>query len=167
MASLSMHFAKVFWSRTIHRHYKSILSPCYAARRQFSCTSFAFNSQRRYGEKHEWVTVDGNIGTVGITHYAQESLGDVVYVQLPEIDFECEADTDVGVIESVKAVNELCSPISGRVTEVNTELENNPGLLNKACYDEGWIFKLEMKNVADVEKLMDEKQYDEYLKSME
>jgi len=135
--------------------------------RKFCCTPSAFNNQRKYGDKHEWVYLEGKIGTVGITNYAQESLGEVVYVQLPDIGTQCQADDHCGVIESVKAVNELCSPVSGQITEVNTLLEEKPGLINESCYDKGWIFKLELSDTAEMDKLMNEKEYEDYLKSME
>ncbi|XP_068215247.1 glycine cleavage system H protein isoform X2 [Palaemon carinicauda] len=91
---------------------------------------------RKFTEKHEWVDVTGNIGTIGITNYAQESLGDIVYAQLPEVGGEFEQMDECGALESVKAASELYSPVSGKVTEVNTGVEEQPALINQSCYDE-------------------------------
>lgn len=109
--------------------------------------------------------MDGKIGTVGISQHAQEALGDVVYVQPPDLDADLSQHDECGAIESVKAASEIYTPVSGKVTEVNKALEDKPALVNSSCYDEGWIFKLELKNPDELKSLMDEKQYEEFLKS--
>ncbi|KAI7697964.1 Glycine cleavage system H protein [Sarcoptes scabiei] len=122
-------------------------------------------SDYRFSEKHEWIVLDKSdktIGTVGISQYAQEALGDVVYVQLPEID--SDFDQDVGAIESVKAANEIYTPVSGKIIELNENLSEKPNLVNTSCYEEGWLFKIKLKNSEEYEKLMDQKTYDEFLK---
>ncbi|KAI2798819.1 hypothetical protein BLOT_010800 [Blomia tropicalis] len=127
-----------------------------------------FRTDRRYSEKHEWVTLDANdksIGTIGISNYAQEALGDVVYVQAPEIGSEHNQDDEVGAVESVKAANEIYTPLSGTILEVNQALDEKPGLINSSCYDEGWIFKIKIKDPKEVDGLMDEKAYEQFLKS--
>lgn len=166
MANLSVFFLKHLSGRTLNWQFKSVFSSSFIHNRKISISSSAL-CQRKFGDKHEWVSLKGKIGTVGITNYAQESLGEVVFVQLPEINSQCQADDHVGVIESVKAVNELCSPVSGTITEVNTTLEDNPSLVNESCYDKGWIFKVELSDPSEMDKLMTEKEYEEYLKSME
>ncbi|KAK7063102.1 hypothetical protein SK128_021242 [Halocaridina rubra] len=141
---------------------------------QYSMVTFTFPvnviflpSDRKYTEKHEWVAVNGNIGTIGITNYAQESLGDIVYAQLPEIDAEFEQMDECGALESVKAASELYSPVSGKVTETNKAVEDQPGLINQSCYDEGWLFKLELSVPSEIDGLMDEAAYEKFLKDNE
>jgi len=121
--------------------------------------------ERFFTEKHEWVSIDGNMGTVGVSHHAQEALGDVVYVQPPEVGAEIEQGSECGAVESVKAASEIYSPVSGSVTEVNKALEDKPGLINSSCYEDGWIFKLKLKNPEQVKSLMHEKAYHEFLKT--
>uniref|UniRef100_V5H8T2 Glycine cleavage system H protein n=1 Tax=Ixodes ricinus TaxID=34613 RepID=V5H8T2_IXORI len=111
------------------------------------------HTERRFSEKHEWVTVEGKIGTVGISQHAQEALGDVVYVQPPDVDLDLNQHDECGAIESVKAASEIYTPVSGKVTEVNKALEDKPALVNSSCYDEGWIFKLELKNPDELKSL--------------
>uniref|UniRef100_C9W1H0 Glycine cleavage system H protein n=1 Tax=Rhipicephalus sanguineus TaxID=34632 RepID=C9W1H0_RHISA len=131
------------------------------------CFSFgpSSNAERRFSEKHEWVVMDGDIGTVGISQHAQEALGDVVYVQPPDIGTELTQHDECGAIESVKAASEIYTPVSGKVTEVNKALEDKPALVNSDCYNEGWIFKLKVKNPDELKSLMEEKAYEEFLKS--
>lgn len=109
----------------------------------------------------------GTIGTVGITHYAQDALGDIVYAQLPEIGTEFKAMDECGALESVKAASELFCPVSGKVTEKNSSVEDNPGLINSSCYDKGWLFKLELSYPSELDSLLDEDGYTAYLKSIE
>lgn len=94
---------------------------------------------RFYSDKHEWVQLEGNIGTVGISHHAQEALGDVVYAQLPDAGTEVCQNDEVGALESVKAASELYSPVSGKITEKNSGVEETPSLINKSCYEKGEI----------------------------
>uniref|UniRef100_A0A8D8TAD7 Glycine cleavage system H protein n=1 Tax=Cacopsylla melanoneura TaxID=428564 RepID=A0A8D8TAD7_9HEMI len=127
-------------------------------------TSCSLHS-RYYTEKHEWVTLDNDIGTIGISQYAQEALGDVVYAQLPEVDSVIQKDDECGALESVKAASELYSPLSGKVVEKNTAVEETPALINTACYTDGWLFKLEISDKSEVSQLMNEEKYKEFLKS--
>uniref|UniRef100_A0A224XZ82 Glycine cleavage system H protein n=1 Tax=Panstrongylus lignarius TaxID=156445 RepID=A0A224XZ82_9HEMI len=123
---------------------------------------------RLYSDKHEWVEVNGNIGTVGISEYAQEALGDVVFAQLPDVGTEVCQHDEVGALESVKAASELYSPVSGKIVEKNTAVEETPGLINKACYTNGWLFKIAMTKIdTELKELMSEDKYQEYLKSCE
>uniref|UniRef100_A0A1L8E2K4 Glycine cleavage system H protein n=1 Tax=Nyssomyia neivai TaxID=330878 RepID=A0A1L8E2K4_9DIPT len=124
-----------------------------------------FLKERRYTDKHEWVSVDGSIGTVGISNYAQEALGDVVYAQLPDVGTNLSQKDECGALESVKAASELYSPVSGKVTEKNTAVEETPGLINTSCYDKGWLFRLELSKPDEIKQLMDEKQYEDFLKN--
>ena len=121
-------------------------------------------SNEKYTEDHEWLRLDddGNI-TVGITNYAQEQLGDVVYVELPETGTSFEADSEMAVVESVKAVGDVKVPIAGEVTESNSRLLDEPELVNADPLGEGWFIKIIPKNVDDLEKLMDESDYNKYI----
>lgn len=111
-----------------------------------------------YSESHEYVKVDGNFGYVGITDYAQNALGNVVYVDLPEVDDEVTAGEEFGAVESVKAASDLMSPVSGTVVEVNEALEDTPELVNQDAF-ENWIIKVEMSDKAELDNLMDAQAY--------
>lgn len=116
----------------------------------------------RYSESHEYVKVEGDFGYVGISDYAQHALGNVVYVDMPDVDDEVEAGEDFGAVESVKAASDLISPVSGTVVEVNEALEDEPELLNKAPYD-NWIIKVKLSDPTELDSLMDAKAYEESL----
>lgn len=111
-----------------------------------------------YAETHEYVKVEGNIGYIGITDYAQNQLGNVVYVDLPEVGDEIRAGEEFGAVESVKAASDLISPISGKVTAVNEDLEDQPELINEDAYS-NWIIQVEIEDKAELDKLMDAKSY--------
>ncbi|XP_028823256.1 glycine cleavage system H protein, mitochondrial-like [Denticeps clupeoides] len=121
----------------------------------------------RYTDKHEWVRLDGGVGTVGISKFAQEALGDIVYCSLPEVGTKLSQSDEFGALESVKAASELYSPLSGEVTEVNHALADNPGLVNKSCYKDGWLIKMTVENPAELEALMEEAAYERYVRSIE
>ncbi|XP_075878991.1 glycine cleavage system protein H (aminomethyl carrier), b [Nelusetta ayraudi] len=135
--------------------------------RTLSTTTPAWSSALKFTDKHEWVRVEGGIGTVGISNYAQEALGDVVYCGLPEVGQRLEQIEEFGALESVKAASELFSPLTGEVTEINTELAENPGLVNKACYAEGWLIKMTIEKSEELDGLMDQDAYDKFIKSLE
>lgn len=116
------------------------------------------NKDVRYAESHEWVKVDGEIATIGISDYAQHALGDIVYVDLPEVGDEVTAGEDFGAVESVKAASDLISPISGEVVEVNEALEDEPGLINQDAF-ENWIIKVKMSDAAEYDALLDAEAY--------
>ena len=111
-----------------------------------------------YSESHEYVKVEGDFGFIGITDYAQHELGNVVYVDMPEVDDEVTAGEDFGAVESVKAASDLMSPVSGTVVEVNEALEDEPGLINKDAF-ENWIIKVEMSDKSELDSLMDAAAY--------
>uniref|UniRef100_A0A0A1X597 Glycine cleavage system H protein n=1 Tax=Zeugodacus cucurbitae TaxID=28588 RepID=A0A0A1X597_ZEUCU len=134
--------------------------------RAFNVSSLLL-AERRYTEKHEWVSVEGTTATVGISEYAQDALGDVVFAQLPDPGTALQQSDECGALESVKAASEVYSPVSGKVTEKNGEVEETPGLINSSCYEKGWLFKLTVSNPAEIEKLMSEEQYKEFLKAAE
>ena len=117
-----------------------------------------------YSESHEYVKVEGEFAYVGITDYAQNALGNVVYVDLPEVDDEVEADEDFGAVESVKAASDLISPVSGTVVEVNEALENKPELLNEDPF-ENWIIKVQLSDTAELDNLMDAQGYEDFCKA--
>ncbi|CAH1366084.1 glycine cleavage system H protein, mitochondrial isoform X2 [Tenebrio molitor] len=124
-------------------------------------------TDRLYTDKHEWIEFDGKIGKIGISQYAQEALGDVVYAQLPDVDTVLKQKDECGALESVKAASEVYSPISGKVIEKNVKVEETPSLINTSCYDKGWLFKVELSNKGELKSLMNEEQYDEFLKTQE
>jgi len=134
-------------------------------RRTLCLTVSQLAAGRRYTEQHEWIQVSGDVGTVGVTDYAQGALGDVVYAQLPEPDTQLEQMADCGALESVKAASELYCPVSGTVTEKNTAVEETPGLINQSPYDKGWLFKIRLSEPKQVEALLDEAGYESYLKN--
>lgn len=117
----------------------------------------------RYAKSHEYVHVEGNTGTIGITDYAQKELGDVVFVELPQVGTELEAGDELGSIESVKAVSELFVPVSGEVIEVNEALADNPALVNTDPWGDGWMVRIRLADVTEVDELMTAEEYDEYL----
>jgi len=117
-------------------------------------------SDRRYTSTHEWVRIEDGLAVVGITDYAQESLGDITFVELPETDHTVEAGEECGVIESVKAASEFYAPIGGEIVEVNEALDQKPELINEDCYETGWIFKLASFEEAGYEDLMDAADYE-------
>ena len=133
--------------------------------RLFSTTHFNFG--RKYTDKHEWIEMEGKVGTVGISHYAQDALGDVVYAQLPDVGQDVTQKEECGALESVKAASELYSPVTGKVVEKNVAVEDKPGLINMSCYEKGWLFKVELSNPQQVDELMDEDQYQQFLKNHE
>ena len=114
-----------------------------------------------YSESHEFVRVEGDFGFVGITDYAQNALGNVVYVDMPEVDDEVEAGEEFGAVESVKAASDLISPVSGKVVEINEALEDQPELINQDAY-ENWIIKVELSDKSDLDSLMDAKAYEAF-----
>ncbi|KAL0398125.1 UNVERIFIED_CONTAM: Glycine cleavage system H protein 2, mitochondrial [Sesamum radiatum] len=116
----------------------------------------------KYADSHEWVKVEGNSATVGITDHAQDHLGDVVYVELPDEGAEVTQGASFGAVESVKATSDINSPVSGKVVEVNTKLNDSPGLVNASPYESGWIIKVEMKNADELNGLMDPDQYSKF-----
>ena len=118
-----------------------------------------------YSEDHEWIEVDGDTGTVGITDHAQEQLGDVVFVELPEIGRTVVKGDDMAVVESVKAASELYAPVGGEVIAVNDALEDNPAAVNEDAEGEGWFVRLKLANAAELEDLMDAAAYAAFAES--
>jgi len=116
-----------------------------------------------YSKDHEWISVQDNVGTIGITDYAQHELGDVVYVDLPEIGDTFEAGDPFGSVESVKAVSEVFCPISGEVTEVNAKLEESPELINQSPHQNAWMIKIRLNNPEELKELLSAEEYEEYL----
>jgi len=120
-------------------------------------------ADRRYTKEHEWVRVEDNVGVVGITDYAQDQLGDIVYLELPSPGTQVKQLDKLGEIESVKAVSDLYSPVSGEVTEVNQEVNDRPELVNQSPYDEGWLVRVRLADPAEVDSLLSAEQYDELI----
>jgi len=123
-------------------------------------------SEVRYTKEHEWVRVDGGEATVGITKYAAEQLGDVVFVELPEAGRQVGAGGEAAVVESVKAASEVYAPVSGEVTAANAGLTEDPAKVNADPEGEGWFFKVRLSDAGEVAKLMTRAQYDEFVKGL-
>ena len=121
----------------------------------------------KYTEDHEWVDADGDVATVGITDYAQKALGDVVFVEVPEVGASFEQGDEVSVVESVKAASEVYAPLNGEIVEVNEALEGEPGLVNTDATGQGWFFKIKLSNTADLDDLMDEDAYNTFVAGLE
>lgn len=116
-------------------------------------------SDRKYSKDHEWIEVDGDIGTVGISDHAQEQLGDIVFIELPKDGREVSKGDEIATVESVKAASEIYAPVSGRVVEVNSALDDEPALVNSDAFGEGWFFRIELSNPSELDDLMDEEAY--------
>lgn len=120
-----------------------------------------------YTQSHEWVRIDGDVGTIGITDYAQKELGEIVYLELPEVGHVFNAEDEFGTVESVKAVSELFTPLSGEVVEVNKGAIAEPGIVNDDPFGDGWLIRLKLSTDQEVEKLLSAKDYEEYVKQEE
>lgn len=123
-------------------------------------------SDTKFSKDHEWVRLEGGIATVGITDHAQNALGDVVFVDLPEVGREVTAGESIAVVESVKAASDVYAPIGGRIVEVNAALGDNPGTINAAPTTDGWFFRIEATDVGEVAALMDEAAYAAYVDTL-
>lgn len=122
-----------------------------------------FPEDVKYSKEHEWVLVEGNVATVGITDYAQDQLGDIVFVELPAVGDKVSKEDAFGVVESVKAVSDIYAPVSGKVLEVNDDLPENPEMLNEDPYGDGWMIKIEMNDPDELQELMTAAEYEEYV----
>ncbi len=116
-----------------------------------------------YSETHEWIKIDGKVATVGLTDHAQSELGDIVYLELPGVGTEVTAGGEFGVVESVKAASDLYAPLSGKVVAVNDAATQDPALVNRDCYGEGWLVKVELKDPSEVENLKTAAEYKEFI----
>src|SRR5262245_12138440 len=124
-----------------------------------------YPSEYLYSKEHEWVRVEDDICTLGITEFAQQELGEVVYVELPEVGQVFDASDEIGTIESVKAVAEVYTPVAGEIVEVNDAVVDDPELLNEEPHSEGWLVKIRFSSADDLKSLMDADKYEEYVKS--
>ena len=123
-------------------------------------------SEKKYSKDHEWVLIENEIATVGITNYAQESLGDIVFIELPEIGRLVKSGEQIGVVESVKAASDLFSPISGNVIESNTALNDHPELVNEDPFGEGWLIRVTISSVNELDGLMSASGYQSYINGL-
>ncbi len=121
-----------------------------------------FPEDLKYSKEHEWVLVDGDVVTVGITDFAQDQLGDIVFVELPSIGDKVSKDEAFGVVESVKAVNDVYAPLSGTVVEVNDDLPDSPEMINEDCYGDGWMVKIRLSDPAELAALLDAAGYEKH-----
>jgi len=119
-----------------------------------------------YTDQHEWAKVEGDIATIGITDHAQEQLGELTFVELPDVGKEVKQKGEIAVVESSKAASDVYSPVAGKVTEANTQLKTKPEIINEDCYGAGWICKIRITDKVSLENLMDSTQYEEYLKGL-
>lgn len=120
----------------------------------------------KYTQDHEWIRVEGSTATVGITDWAQGELGDIVFVELPQVGDDVDQKGTFGTIEAVKAVSDLYSPVSGKVTEINVVLESDPMVINRDPYGEGWMIKIEVSKTGELESLLDAAAYSEHVKGL-
>jgi len=120
----------------------------------------------RYTKDHEWIRLDGDVATVGITEHAQEQLGDIVYVELPEIGRKVDKGGEAAVVESVKAASDVYAPASGEVVAVNQDLDGTPGAVNEEAEGKGWFFRLRLSNAGELDALMSAAQYKDYLTTL-
>ena len=121
-------------------------------------------TEKKYSKDHEWIKIENEIAIIGITDYAQESLGDIVFIELPKVGRLVNTGDQVGVVESVKAASDLFAPISGEIIEVNNELTNSPQLMNSDPENSGWYMKIKLNDVEDLKKLMNYDEYKEIIK---
>ncbi len=121
----------------------------------------------KYTNDHEWLRIEGQSGIVGLTDYAQEHLGDIVYVELPEEGVEVAQGDSFGVVESVKTVSDLLAPVSGVVTEINSPVVEDPAIINQDPYDEGWLLKITYSNMKEIDSLLSAEQYQKYIQEEE
>jgi len=124
-------------------------------------------SQVYFTEEHEWISVEGGVGTVGITEYAQKALGDIVYVELPGVGDELIKGAEAAVVESVKAASEVYSPVSGEVLAYNEAIEERPGMVNESAEEGGWFYQIRLTDPLELDGLLDRAAYDEYLQGLE
>ncbi len=129
--------------------------------------SYKFPSDINYTTSHEWVEIQNSVATVGITDYAQHQLGDIVFVELPELGMVLEKESNAGEIESVKAVGDLIMPLSGEIVEVNEKLADNPELVNSSPFGDGWMIKINISHVSEIDELISVEKYKEFVKSEE
>ena len=121
----------------------------------------------RYTKEHEWIRMDGDVGTVGISNYAQEQLGDVVYIELPDVGRQLNMGGEAAVVESVKAASEIYAPVGGEVSAVNETLADDPAKINADALGDGWIYKLRVSDTSGLDGLMDETAYAEYVAGLD
>jgi len=121
----------------------------------------------RYTQEHEWLKVDGTKGVIGITHFAQDQLGDVVFVEVPAVGTELEKENTFGVVESVKTVSDLYAPVGGKVVAVNKDLEANPELVNQDSYGKGWMIEIELSDASQTEGLLSAADYEAFIKEQQ
>ena len=120
----------------------------------------------RYSNEHEWIRVEGDVGTIGITNYAQEQLGDVVFVDVPQVGRKVAKGESIAVVESVKAASDIFAPVSGEIVEANEALADSPGDVNAEPMGKGWFFKIRLSSKAELDGLMDENAYDAFVKGL-
>ena len=124
-------------------------------------------SDIQYSEDHEWITLDGEVGTIGISDYAQGALGDVVFVELPEVGASLDKGAEVGVIESVKAASEIYTPVSGEVVAINDSVDGDPSLVNTDPLGEGWLFKIKLSKLDELSGLSNQDAYNKFLEGLD
>ncbi|MBI3354562.1 MAG: glycine cleavage system protein GcvH [Nitrospirae bacterium] len=117
----------------------------------------------KYHKEHSWARIEGKKATIGITNYAQETLGDIVYIELPDVDTEVDKDSEIAEIESTKATSPIIAPVTGKIVRVNEELSENPEIINGDPYEKGWIAVIEISDAKEIEDLLDAEAYDKYV----
>ena len=120
----------------------------------------------KFTDEHEWILIEGDTGTVGISNYAQAQLGDVVFVEVPEIGTKYNKGDEVAIVESVKAASEVFAPVDGKIIESNKALEEEPSIVNTDAERGGWFYKIKINNISDLDELMDKASYDQFIKGL-
>ncbi|KAL1932176.1 hypothetical protein VTP01DRAFT_9232 [Rhizomucor pusillus] len=138
-----------------------------ALRKSAYISTFRTYATKRFTDDHEWISVEDGVGTIGITDYAQRSLGDVVFVESPAVGQKVNKQDQIGAVESVKAASDIYSPVTGEVVDVNEELSGTPSLINESPEEIGWLAKIKLSNPEELEGLMDETQYAVYVENAE
>jgi len=123
-----------------------------------------FPKDIKFTDDHEWIKIDNNIVTIGITDFAQSGLGDIIYIEFPDLDTKFKNKDSIGTLEAVKTVADIFAPLSGCIMEINEDLENNPELINESPYENGWIIKMKIDNKEDYEKLLNAEEYKKLIK---
>lgn len=126
-----------------------------------------FPDDLKYSREHEWVLVEGSVATIGITAFAEQQLGDVVFIELPGVGDKVTKDEAMGVVESVKAVSDVYAPVSGTVLEINDDLPENTELVNEDCYGDGWMVKIELSDPTDLDELMTSEEYETFVQEQQ
>ncbi|CAG8707872.1 14734_t:CDS:2 [Cetraspora pellucida] len=160
---LAPSYIPKFRSAILRNEFGSVFASRFGA----SFREYSSKKVKKYTKEHEWIHVERDLGTIGITHYAQNALGDVVFVEVPEVGTVVEQSGTCGALESVKAASDIYAPVSGKIIEVNQNLEKSPGLINKSPEADGWLCKIQLSKLSELDNLMEEHEYHKHCEESE